>query len=305
MRRPAGGVLTRQRPEWVLRPEWGQSFARAGVCVALALGRPLTRFLLRFVSAYFVLFSAADRAVSRQYLRKALGREPSLLDVFRQFQSFATAILDRVYLLNGQFHRFDVTVHGEKIAAEMLERGKGCLLVGAHFGSFEVVRFLGHDKRVPRVSLVMYEQNTRTLNAALNAINPNLAMRVISLGQIDSMLQVERALDEGEFVGMLADRTLGDESTMPCRFLGDVARVPVGPFRIAAMLRRPVILMLGVYRGGNRYDIHFEMLADMEGIARPDRARAIEDALQSYMRRLEHHCREAPYNWFNFYDYWN
>jgi predicted LPLAT superfamily acyltransferase len=304
MRRPTGGVLSDQRPEWVLRPEWGRSFSRAGVRIALMMGRPLARFLLRFVSLYFVLFSASDRAVSRQYLRKALGREPSLLDVFRHFQAFATAILDRVYLLNGQFHRFDVRVHGEEIAAEMLKQGKGCLLVGAHFGSFEIVRFLGQAKRVPRVSLVMYEQNTRTLNAALNAINPDLAMRVITLGHIDSMLQLEHALAEGEFVGMLADRTLGEEATMPCRFLGDVARVPVGPFRVVAMLRRPAILMLGVYRGGNRYDIHFELLADMEGIARADRERAIADVQQRYMGRLEHYCRDAPYNWFNFYDYW-
>ena len=131
-------------------------------------------------------------------------------------------------------------------------------------------------------------------------------------GTVDLLIAAEKQgvkkaihISSAGVIGRKPDGSAGDESTMPCRFLGDVAHVPVGPFRIAAMLRRPVILMLGVYRGGNRYDIHFEMLADMEGIARPDRARAIEDALQSYMRRLEHHCREAPYNWFNFYDYWN
>jgi predicted LPLAT superfamily acyltransferase len=306
MRRRADGALTgRQPPEWVARPEWGSSFARAGVRIALAFGRPLMWFLLHAGSFFFLVVSSGDRAASRRYLRRALGREPTLLDVFRHFQSFATAILDRVYLLNGQYDRFDVRVHGEEIVAGMLARGQGCLLLGAHFGSFEIVRFLGRAARVPRVSLVMYEENTRTLNAALNAINPGLAMRVISLGKIDSMLQVEHALAEGEFVGMLADRTLGEESAMPCTFLGAPARIPVGPFRIAAMLRRPVILMLGVYRGGNRYDIHFEMLADMSNIGRPDRERAIEEALRRYVQRLEHHCRAAPYNWFNFYDYWS
>jgi predicted LPLAT superfamily acyltransferase len=306
MRRRADGALTgRQPPEWVARPEWGRWFARAGVRIALALGRPLTWSLLYAATFFFLVVSSGDRAVSRQYLRRALGREPTLLDVFRHFQSFATAILDRVYLLNGQYDRFDVRVQGEEIVAGMLARGQGCLLLGAHFGSFEIVRFLGRAARVPRISLVMYEENTRTLNAALNAINPGLAMRVISLGRIDSMLQVERVLAEGEFVGMLADRTLGEESAMPCPFLGAPARIPVGPFRIAAMLRQPVILMLGVYRGGNRYDIHFEKLADMSDIGRPDRERSIEEALRSYVRRLEHHCRAAPYNWFNFYDYWS
>jgi predicted LPLAT superfamily acyltransferase len=30
----------------------------------------------------------------------------------------------------------------------------------------------------------------------------------------------------------------------------------------------------------------------------------IEQALKRYAQRLEHYCRMAPYNWFNFYDFW-
>jgi predicted LPLAT superfamily acyltransferase len=26
--------------------------------------------------------------------------------------------------------------------------------------------------------------------------------------------------------------------------------------------------------------------------------------LLRYVERLEHYCRLAPYNWFNFYDFW-
>ncbi len=195
--------------------------------------------------------------------------------------------------------------HGEEIVAGMQARGDGCMLLGAHLGSFEIVRFLGHAARAPRVSLVMYEEGTKTLNAALNAINPNLAMRVIALGRIDSMLQLERALADGEFVGILGDRIIGNESTVTCPFLGAPARFPDGAFRIAALLKRPVVLMLGIYRGGNRYDIHFETLADFSQVDRARRDDAIEDALRKYVGRLEHYCRLAPYNWFNFHDYWN
>ncbi len=296
----------RQRPAWATRPELSHAFAiRSGVRLALALGRPAAWLLLHVASLYYLATSAADRAASRQYLRKVLGREPGLTDLFRHFHSFATTILDRVYLLNGQYGRYHVRVHGEAIVAGMLARGEGCLLLGAHFGSFEIVRFLGHAARAPRVSLVMYEQGTKTLNAALNAINPNLAMRVIALGTVDSMLQLERALADGEFVGILADRIIGNESTVTRPFLGAPARFPDGAFRIAAMLQRPVVLMFGIYRGGSRYDIHFEVLADMSRVERADRERAIGDALQRYVARLEHYCRLAPYNWFNFYDYWN
>ena len=111
------------------------------------------------------------------------------------------------------------------------------------------------------------------------------------------MLKVETALKQGEIVGMLGDRTFQGEGTVACRFLGEVARFPSGPFRLAAMLQRPVVLMFGLYRGGNRYDIYFERLVDTWQAV-------IEQALHRYVERLEHHCRDAPYNWYNFYDFW-
>ena len=70
------------------------------------------------------------------------------------------------------------------------------------------------------------------------------------------------------------------------------------------MLKRPVVLMFGLYRGGRRYDIYFEPLVDMQYVERTQRDAVIDDAIRTYVQRLEHYCRMAPYNWFNFYDYW-
>jgi predicted LPLAT superfamily acyltransferase len=118
------------------------------------------------------------------------------------------------------------------------------------------------------------------------------------------MLAARDKLDQGYLVGMLADRSLGKDPTLACEFLGGPAPFPLGPFRMAAMLRRPVFFMAGLYLGGNRYRIHFERLADFTAIRREDRDAAISGAIRTYAARLEHHCRQAPYNWFNFYDFW-
>jgi predicted LPLAT superfamily acyltransferase len=186
----------------------------------------------------------------------------------------------------------------------MITRGEGCFLLGAHMGSFEIIRALGRRNTAARISLVMYEENARKFNSALAAINPELSLQVISLGRFDSMLKVEAALNQGEIVGMLGDRTFQDEGTVACRFLGEQACFPSGPFRLAAMLKRPVVLMFGLYRGGNRYDIYFERLVDTWPAARDARALLLEQSMRRYVERLEHYCRDAPYNWYNFYDFW-
>jgi len=306
MQRDIGDVVRSSAPEWTGRPERSSPWAnRLAVRLALAAGRPVTRFLLLLpICLYFFVFSPADRSASRKFLRRALEREPGTRDVFRHFWTFASTILDRLYLLDGQFLRFDVRTQGEQILTEMLARDEGCLLMGAHLGSFEILRFLGREHEGVRVSLVMYEDNARKLNTVLDAIDATRAMPVIALGKIDSMLKVQESLARGEFTGILADRTIAGEGTMSLPFFGEAAQFPIGPFRLAAMLKCPVVTMFGLYRGGNRYDAHFELLADLRETERGQRAAAMEKVQRHYVERLEHYCRLAPYNWFNFYDYW-
>jgi predicted LPLAT superfamily acyltransferase len=291
-------------PEWIARPERSNTLAmRFMAWVARTLGRRAARLLLYPICLYFLAFSGEARAASQKYLGKALGRAPTLADSFRHYLAFSATILDRVFLLDNQVWRFDVRVHGADIIDDMLAGGQGCFLIGAHLGSFEIIRAVGRTRGLS-VSMVMYEENARKVGAVLAAVNPRLQTEIISLGRVDSILKVEAALARGDVVGMLGDRAIGGEGAVSCPFLGEPAAYPTGPLRIAAMLRRPVALMVGLYRGGNRYDVHFERLADMSQIDRGQRDRAIEEALQRYVGRLEHYCRMEPCNWFNFYDCW-
>jgi len=271
---------------------------------AMTLGRPAARLLLYPICCYFLLFSGQARSASRAYLRRVLDREPGFVDTFRHFHAFAATILDRVYLLHDQFYRFDIRVHGAEVMEELLKRGQGCFLLGAHLGSFEIVRAVGRRAMGPKLTIAMYEDNARKIGSVMEALNPDLHRQVIALGHVDSILKVEAALARGEVLGILADRTLKGEGSVACNFLGEEARFAVGPFRIAAILRRPVALMFGIYRGGNRYDVHLERLVDLTRTERSQRDRAVEEAVRGYAARLEYYCRVAPYNWFNFYDYW-
>ncbi|HEY0423891.1 MAG TPA: hypothetical protein VGC82_11265 [Rhodopila sp.] len=275
---------------------------RSAVWLARSLGRPVTRLLILPVCLGFALFHAEARTASNRYLARVLGRRPRALEVIRHFFTFGTTIVDRVYLLNDEAERFDITIHGEEILTEILARGEGCLLLGAHHGSFEVLRLVG--RRQPRlsVSLAMYEETGRKIGAALNAINPRLTPSIIGLGTPSAMIEIKDCLEQGGFVGMLADRTLRTDTPIQVDFLGARAAFPTGPARLATLLRPQVVLMVGLFRGGNRYDIHFERLT-AAGAAKPGPEEATR-LIKNYVARLEHFCRLAPYNWFNFFDFW-
>jgi predicted LPLAT superfamily acyltransferase len=293
---------------WSRRSERGaQTAIRLIVWIALHLGRPMTQLLLYPICLYYLASAAAPRRASADYLRRALAREPSFAERLKHYLTFAACVLDRVYLLNDQLDLYDLHVEGEELAAAEIDRNEGCFLFGAHVGSFEILRALGHRQAALKLSLLMYEENARKINSVLDAINPKLALEVIALGQPGSMLAVEQRLDQGHAIGILADRGLSledDDEQISIDFLGKHARFPLGPFRLACLLRRRVILMIGLYRGGKRYDVCFETLADFTDVARTDRDDAVADAVRHYAARLEHFCRIAPYNWFNFYDFW-
>ncbi len=290
---------------WAQTPERSNMLMlRVMTWISLRLGRRAARSVLHLIAAYFLLFSPASRRASSHYLGRALGRPARWRDLYRHFFTFAATIHDRVYLVNRRFDLFEFEVHGEETLQRLLADRKGLFLMGAHLGSFEVIRAIGWKHADLRVSMLMHEDNAQKINAMLAAINPEAVQDIIGLGHIDSMLKVRERLDDGCVVGMLADRTPGDDTLYPVQFLGADARLPVGPFRMAALLRRPVVFMTGLYLGGNRYAIHFEPLADFSDAARGQRDAAVEAAITRYAALLDHYCRKAPYNWFNFFDFW-
>ena len=291
--------------DWLRQQEKSNlAILRLMVWISLTFGRAIGRLVLYGIATYYVLFAPQARRHSRDYLHRALGRWAEWSDGFRHVFSFASTIHDRIYLLNDRFDLFDIEVIGAEALQASLEKQPGALLIGAHLGSFEVLRAVGRGRAGLKVAMLMYEENARKINATLEAINPAATRDIIALGRMDSMLQARDRLDQGYLVGMLADRGLGDDATLDYDFLGEPAPFPVGPFRMAAMLRRPVFFMTGLYLGGNRYQIHFEPLADFSNTPREEREAAMRTAQQAYAERLSHFCRLAPYNWFNFFDFW-
>ncbi len=289
--------------EWIQHRERGSIvLLRMMAFLSLRLGRAASRIVLYVIAAYFFMFAPSARRHSLRYLRLALGRRPTARDRFRQILSFATTIHDRVYLINGQSQIFHITLEGEELMRS--RAGGGALLVGAHMGSFEVIHALSRRHGELHVSMAMYEANARKISGILAAINSDWVTDIVSLGQIDAMLRIAERLEHGGYVGVLGDRTLGDEPVQAVTVLGERAYLPTGPMRAAAILRCPVFFMAGLYRGKNNYHVVFERVADFSAASIGSRSLAVRAAIERYAAVLDQYCRSDPYNWFNFFDFW-
>ena len=290
---------------WIQHDERGTPSAlRLILWIALNLGRPVARLFLYPIALYFLLTAGPQRRASVEFLEQLLGTRPTWLTVFRHFHCFASTILDRVFLLSNRFQPFDIRLHEAGVLLDRVEQGQGCILLGAHIGSFEVLRALAVEKELP-LKILMYPEHNQVLTELLLDLNPDLQDSIIPLGEVFSLVTVNDILTGGGLVGMLGDRVAESEKVVRCNFLGRTANFPAGPFMLAAATGVPVVLFAGLYKGGNRYDVHFELLGERIELSREKREKDAQVWCSRYVARLEDYVREAPYNWFNFYGFWD
>ncbi|MDB5813084.1 MAG: putative lauroyl/myristoyl acyltransferase involved in biosynthesis [Rhodocyclales bacterium] len=291
---------------WTTRRERGSRWAiQLMIRLSLTLGRRLTRPILWLIAAYFVMAAHDARRASRDYLSRIFGHRANLWQVFRHFLCFSITIHDRVFILNKQADLFDIRMHGEDAMHQMNDMHGGLLLFGAHMGSFDALRAAARTLTERTITMAMYEENARLISSMLADINPAAAREILPLGRIDSMLQVQERLAGRQIVGILADRSFGKSEMRPMPVLGTPAPLPISAFRMAALLRVPVFFMVSLYRGGNRYDVYFEPLANFRDYLPEEKEAVMEEARRNYANMLTRFCREAPYNWFNFFEFWN
>lgn len=291
---------------WIAQGERGSPMALWVIrWIALHLGRRVGRVLLYPITVYFLLRAKCSRRFSREYLTRVLPHPVRCWHVARHFHSFAAVILDRVYLLCGRYDALNVTLHDETVFIEQIKSGKGCILLGSHLGSFEVLRALGTVNSAVPIKVLMYPEQNQTITRLLEALNPQISRSVIPLGGVSSLIKAKECLDQGELIGMLGDRVAHSDKVVECDFLGAKALFPQGPMLLASALKVPVLLCFGLYRGANHYDIYFEPFTSVAHTRGAQREAQLRQGVQAYADRLAFHTRQAPYNWFNFYDYWN
>jgi predicted LPLAT superfamily acyltransferase len=306
-----------QALHWSEIRERGSTFALHIVVGFYRLfGRRLTLLLVHAITVYYYLAVRSARAASRAYLRRiasrpggvqALGRRPDAVASLLHFRAFALSIFDRIALWFGLDGTLEYEVHGIERYDALLRPDRGAIVVGAHLGNFDALRALAdRDGRV--VNVLMFTRNARRINDFFRRLSPHVQVRVISAeGEtLETALRLRACIERGELVALLGDRIGPMERGRSCRvsFLGDPVELPQAPYRLAALLRCPLFFMVALRSGDARYQVFAEVLAESVELPNGEREKRIAELACAYAARLEHYCALAPYEWFNFYDYW-
>jgi predicted LPLAT superfamily acyltransferase len=283
-------------------------------CLRL-LGERAARLMLYPVVGYFLVTSPAACRASDEYftrLRRFAGEGARLPPAgwgtrFRHLLAFAECALHKLAAWTGRIDPAKVRFPNRAELDSLLSAGKGALLIGAHLGNLEMSRALATGERLATINAVVYSDHGPGFFGALAEANPDFGMNLVHVAQVGpaTCISLKDKVDRGELLVIVGDRTPPAENGRVCRvnFLGAPAAFAQGPFILAALLECPVYLFFCL-KEEDGYCIHLEPFAERIVLPRAERARRLEELAQRYARRLEAYCLRAPYQWFNFYSYW-
>ena len=283
---------------------WGMRFCLG--CYRL-LGKRALNVLLYPIIGWFFLFATSARRESQRYLQRVLDHPPTQLDSFRHFLAFGRAIVDKLAAWNGDIQRDDVLFPNRELLVQQAASGKGAVIITSHLGNVDMCRALIHCVPGIQMNVLLFTQHAEGINRLLQTVNASAGMKMLQINEIgpDTAMLLHEKVQQGEFIVIAADRTSPTSlhRVSQALFFGQQASFPQGPFILAALLECPVFLLFAL-NNGKQYEISLEHFADALHFPRSQREALLSDVIQGYASRLEHYCRLAPLQWFNFFNFW-
>lgn len=278
-------------------PEWGYAFLRLSDKVLPEfIFRPL-RMLGTWIA---VATMPAQRRHSREYLSAVLERTPTLLDVFRHFFAFQESLILKLRVVNGRYHKCDMTPECTGFP-EWLEAGFPVLLGTFHIGVSDLLGFMLGGRHQFKVSIVRQRVGNSEDTERLGQRFKDFIHFIWVNDPGEMVFALKEAAETSTAIALQCDRVDFAARLEAFQFLGQRRLFPFTIYHLAVLLRRPVILSVGIQVTGARsllYDSPvFRLLPDESRAQSLERARA---HFQDFLSRIERLLVASPYVWFNF-----
>ena len=278
-------------------------------------GRGVFKFILLFVSAYFVVTRAEYRRASQEYLQthyaffpQRWSKPPGIKSTFDHFTAFGEAILDKALAWSTDITEESFHVVNRQTIDDILNDERGQLIVGTHLGNLEYCRGFMRDNNNKVINILTYDRHSANFAKAMETVNPASRLNIFQVDEMDvpMILLLKARIDDGEWLFIAGDRipVEGHQRTVNVSFMGRTTALPMGPYLLANTLSCPVKLMFA-YRQNKKITVELVPFEDQLVLKRGERQSQIQGFAQRFAKELEKQCEAVPYQWFNFYDFWS
>ena len=254
------------------------------------------------VAPFYMLFNQRGYLAIYRYFRKGFGYSPlpAFIKVWQNHYTFGKIIMDRFAVYAGK--RFSVTIDNETLFLELARKPEGFLIISSHVGNYELTGYslVAADKKI---NALIFGGETETVikNRAKMFADKNIGM-ILLKEDMSHLFEINNALMQGEIISMPGDRVFGSQKSVPCKFMGDTAEFPAGPFALAIQRDLPALALFAMKESSKQYRIKVYKLDSPDKTLK--RAEQIAALAQSFANTVERTIREYPEQWFNYYDFW-
>lgn len=301
-------------------PRWNELKEKGGffplmlmLCFYRLGGRFLCKIVLYFIVLWYWIFSNTARKASLLYLKKLhhfaqekspFTQAPTISQSYIHLMTFGECILDKIEGWLGKVAEEHLVLYGHEYFRENYQ--KGAVIVVSHFGNIELLRAIKSDHQ-QRINVLVYQKHASKFNDFLKKLNAKADIHLISVDElgVETAILLEEKLQQGEWIIIAADRVpVQSERIEKIAFLGEIAPWPQGSWILASLLKAPVLAVF-CYRQQKKIHVHIHSIASKLHFPRQTRNQAINEVMQQYVQLVEQHCIATPYQWFNFYNFWN
>lgn len=261
------------------------------------------RVLYAFVAVFVVpvtLVVSPGAKVIYHYFRR-IWNQPVLKAVWSTYRNhyiFSQVIIDRFAIWSGK--KYEVTVDNYEAFNRLADKSDGFVILSAHIGNYEVAGY--HLKTDKILNALVYAGEKDTVMANRDKLFSEMNIRMIPTSEdMSHIFQMDNALTSGEIVSMPADRMFGSVKNVVKTFLGHKAKLPLGPFNIATMRGYDVLAVNVMKTKWNAFTIYVK---DLEYDKQASRREQVSQLSDSYVGELDKRVRQFPYQWFNFFEFW-
>ena len=198
-----------QQQKWQGKSSGGVLGYKIFVFLLNTLGLSFSYFFLRFIALFYFLFSKSNKT-TYLYFKNAHGYSTfkAIISVYKNYYVFGQTLLDKFALLSGVKTNFIVKREGQENLINIHNQKRGCLLISAHMGNWEIAGQLLNTYDNLKFNMLVYDNEAEQMKKYMDSILKEKRINLIGIrdNDISYLVELHKAFGKQEWLVMHGDR---------------------------------------------------------------------------------------------------